>query len=77
MRICRSSVTSRGERVPTCYDPLAMKAVDTSFFCILTNHSYTGHVRDSYAKNNSVSCHLVILLFCYPVISFSNYPEHV
>ena len=50
------------------YDPLAMKAVDTSFFCILTNHSYTGHVRDSYAKDNNMSCYLVILLSYYFII---------
>ena len=51
-----------------CYDPLAVKAVDTSFFCILTNHSYKSHVKDSYTKDNNVSCYPIILLSSYPVI---------
>ena len=51
-----------------CYDPLAMKVVDTSFFCILTNHSYIGHVKDSYIKDNSMSSYSAILLFNYLVI---------
>ena len=45
-----------------------MKAVDTSFFCILTNHSYTNHVKDSYIKDNNMSNYPAIQLFCYPII---------